>query len=52
MTTNKKQHGRPTKRAPEPINHTPEELAEAFLNIPPYHQWAYLKDYKKEWAPK
>ena len=39
--------GRPPKPAPEPINATPEELAEAFLRVPPDHQWDYLKDDEK-----
>ena len=49
MTTPKKQRGRPPTPPPEPIDATPEELAEAFLNVPPDHQWEYLKD-KKEAA--
>ena len=47
MAKAKKQRGRPPAPPPEPINATPEELAEAFLNVPPDHQWDYLKDDKK-----
>lgn len=43
MTQAKKQRGRPAKPAPEPIDATPEELAEAFLKVPPDHQWEYPK---------
>lgn len=48
MATTKKQRGRPAKPAPEPINATPEQLAEALLALPPDHEWDYLKDNKKE----
>ncbi len=44
--------GRPPKSAPEPINATPEELAEAFLRVPPDHQWDYLKDDENQGAAK
>ena len=44
--------GRPPKSMPAPINATPEELAEAFLRVPPDHQWDYLKDDKNERAAK
>ena len=47
MATTKKQRGRPTTPPPEPIDATPEELAEAFLAVPPDHQWQYPKDNKK-----
>ena len=46
MATTKKQRGRPAKPAPEPIDATPEELAEAFLKVPPDHKWEYLKNKK------
>ena len=45
MTKAKKQRGRPPMR--EPIDATPEELAEGFLRASPDYQWGYLKDNKK-----
>ncbi len=48
----KPQSARPAKSMPDPINATPEELAEAFLRGPPDHQWDYLKDDKKGGAAK
>ena len=50
MATPKKPRGRAAKPLPEPIDATPEELAEAFLRVPPDHEWDYLKDNKKEGA--
>lgn len=50
MATTKKRRGRPAKPAPEPINATPEELAEAFLQVPPDHEWEYLKKDKRKGA--
>ena len=52
MTQSKKPRVRPAKPAPEPIDATPEELAEAFLNVPPDREWQYPKDNKKEGAAK
>ena len=50
MAATKKPRGRPAKPLPEPIDATPEELAEAFLQMPPDHKWQYPKDNKKEGA--
>ena len=52
MSKAKKQCGRPPRPLPEPIDATPEELAEAFLRVPPDHQWDYLKDNSKKGAAK
>ena len=52
MTQPKKPRGRPAKSMPEPIDATPEELAEAFLRLSPDHEWDYLKNNKKEGAAK
>jgi len=38
----------PPLPAPEPIDATPGELAEAFLKVPPDHEWQYPKNHKKE----
>ena len=47
MTAPKKPRDRPPTPAPEPIKATPEELAEAFLRVPPDHEWEYLKKGKE-----
>ena len=52
MATTRKQRDHLAKRAPESINATTEDLAEAFQNVPPDHQWDFPKDDKKEGAPK
>ena len=45
--TAKRRGGRPRKRSyAEPINDTPENIAQAILNTPPKteDEWAYLQD--------
>ena len=45
MPKPKKQRGRPPIRPmPERIDATPEEIAEAFLRLPPDYEWQYVKD--------
>ena len=39
----KRPRGRPSRPMPEPIDATPEEIAEVVLKMPPKSDWRYLK---------
>ena len=43
MKKEKKPMGRPPRQFPEPIDMTPEELAEKVLSMPPKKEWRYMK---------
>ena len=44
----KRQRGRPiTRRMPEPIPDTPEDIARAIMTGPPKAEWDYLKGESK-----
>ena len=43
MTTEKKKRGRPpVHKLPEPIDATPEEVADVVMRAPPKTKWRYL----------
>ena len=44
--TKKRKRGRPvTRKMPEPIPDTPENIARAIMLGPPKDEWRYLKEY-------
>ena len=46
--TKKRKRGRPvTRKMPEPIPDTPENIALALLQGPPKEEWRYLDEYRK-----
>lgn len=49
MTTGKKKRGRPTtRRMPERIDATPEEIADVVLRAPPKTRWRFEEEGRRQ----